>query len=194
MGLFSKKPPQASEKYLFYQTKAARFRKMFVEIKSSIKTKKQVELVYFFEKTSEELKQLLSAAQIEFDDNEIMIGFNSLVTLWSYEKLTSQVFDTGHTYICADVHPLRSKNEALLKSIGEGNKVLFFISFDSPIFMSLEMEKIKKMMEKMGVGENEQIEFKMFTQSLIRDQKKWEEKIENERHASSLEDWIASNT
>jgi preprotein translocase subunit SecA len=64
---------------------------------------------------------------------------------------------------------------------------------DSPIFMKMGGEKLKTLVARLGVREDESISHAMVTRAISNLQSKHDQKVVAERKANSIKDWYQTN-
>lgn len=99
---------------------------------------------------------------------------------------------TGKPVIFLEHHPLKSKEDRLMKDWNAG-KIFVLNSLDEPLFLHFGGEKIVGLVQKMGLKEDEAIEHSLITKSIVNAQQKLEEKVRIEITADSAAEWFRRN-
>jgi len=89
-------------------------------------------------------------------------------------------------------YPMKNKEEQLLEQLGL-NEVIFLTALDEPLLKYFGGEKLTKMMESLGMKEDEAIEHKLITQSIANAQEKIESKVLIEQSTRSQAEWMERN-
>lgn len=129
-----------------------------------------------------------------FDDTiaEVEETFkNSAVTVLNARTIHKAQVE-GSALIFIEHHPMKSKEEAVFNQLGL-TEAIVLTALDEPLLMIFGGEKLIKMMQSLGMNEDEIIEHKMVTQSIANAQEKIEKKIELEQSARSQSEWIERN-
>ena len=103
---------------------------------------------------------------------------------------TSQV--EGLTILFIEHHPMKSKEEIVFKQL-ELKEAIVLTSLDEPLLTKFGSEKLIKIMQGLGMKEDEIIEHKMVGQSIANAQEKIEKKIIVEQTVRSQEEWMKRN-
>ena len=138
-------------------------------------------IFYFFEETGNELRALLDAA-----------GAESVKLLnW---KDTDKANLSDKFYV-AELYPLADPYTSLIKHIRQhkGRSIQTLSHLESPIFMKMGGEKLKTLVARLGIKEEEFISHAMITRAISNLQAKLDQKVVIEREANSIEDWCRSN-
>lgn len=184
--------PQSNVRYKVYLTKIAKYRQLMDYIIEQVNSKKKIHLVAHFDQTYSELVQLLTKAGIDYDEQ---IGRDGSLLLLSKSweiKNRSQLPDGDHFLVSAEIHPMAVREENL-KSIHK-NDMIVFCALDNPFFELFGGDRIRSMMGKLGLKENESIEHPMVSKAIVNAQKKMDKKAVNEKPAYSIREWMNLNT
>ena len=98
----------------------------------------------------------------------------------------------GKTIIFLEHFPMLSKEMALIEN-SNATEFIFLNALDEPIFQLFGGANIQSVMEKMGLGKDEQIEHALISKSIQNIQKKIEGQLIVEHSANSQSDWIRKN-
>jgi preprotein translocase subunit SecA len=168
--------------------------------------------VCFFDNTKEKLSKMFDEQQIKFrnidksfagdinlsTDGEIqLIHSKSLANVYNLKKTNQRSEKLAFSFHFAEHYPMFNKEEAVLHRIDilTENKaeILFYVSLDEAFMRVFGSDKIKVMMQKMGLTETECIEHSFVNKSITNAQKKIEKNIVTESDASSQEEWFRRN-
>ncbi|MEO5562997.1 MAG: hypothetical protein ABIR18_06165, partial [Chitinophagaceae bacterium] len=103
---------------------------------------------------------------------------------------TSQL--AGKKVIAAEHYPLRKKEQELYQKL-DLPEVIIHSALDEPLFDRFGGSKIVQMMKQLGMKEQDSVQHKMITQSIVNAQEKIEKKLGTEHLANSQEEWMAKN-
>jgi hypothetical protein len=138
-------------------------------------------IFYFFEETGRELRALLDAA-----------GAESIKLLnW---KDADKTLIPGNVYV-AELYPLSAPYANLINNLQQQSRisVLTLSHLDSPIFMKMNGEKLKTLVARLGIRDDESISHTMVTRAISNLQSKLDQKVVAEIEANSIEDWYQTN-
>lgn len=166
---------------------------MLMEDLKVITSESEVALIHYFEDTGMELKKLMDKSSLHYKENELVLDANNKITLWSFKNALKQSFSPDTEVICAEVFPTKSATIALLDAQKDASEITFYSSMDSPFFELFGSSRIKEIMVRMGVKQNEKIQHQMIDKSIERAQEKLEKHATNPDIFTSFEDWIAAN-
>lgn len=184
--------PSNEVKYKVYLTKIAKYRQLMDYLIEQLNSEKRIHLVAHFDQTYSELVQLLTKAGIDYDEQ---IGTNGSLLLLSKSweiKNRSQLPDGDHLLVAAEIHPM-SVREEHLKNLHK-NEMVVFCALDNPFFELFGGDRIRTLMGKLGLKENEAIEHPMVAKAIVNAQKKMDKKAVNEKPAYSIREWMNLNT
>ena len=138
-------------------------------------------IFYFFEETGKELEALLNAA-----------GAESIKLINWKDADKTMVSDKAYV---AELYPLSGPYTTLIHNIQQHSKtsIQTLSHLDSPIFMKMGGDKLKTLVARLGIREEESISHAMVTRAISNLQSKITTKVISEREASSAEDWFRSN-
>jgi hypothetical protein len=89
-------------------------------------------------------------------------------------------------------YPMKSKEDHFLEQLSL-KEAVFLTALDEPLLKYFGGEKLIKMMESLGMKDDEPIEHKMITQSIANAQEKIEAKISIEQSTRSQAQWMERN-
>lgn len=98
----------------------------------------------------------------------------------------------GKKIVLLEHHPLRSKEDSLLKDLEEKSFTVYN-SLDEPIFALFGSDRIIDLMKKMGMKEDEAVSHSLISKSVKNAQEKIEKKVTLEIPANSQKEWIGKN-
>lgn len=98
----------------------------------------------------------------------------------------------GKTPVFTEHYPLHSKEIDLIKN-WDAKKIVVYSALDEPLFRHFGSDKIIPMMKMLGMKEDEVIEHKLVTKSIMNGQEKLAEKVDLEQSANSQEEWMKKN-
>jgi hypothetical protein len=119
-----------------------------------------------------------------------------------FQKNTSEVVEikmareATHSYsahssfIFAEHYPLRSKEESLYQQLQLSN-VIVFSSLQEPLFQQFGGDKIIKLMQQLGMKDDELIEHNMISGSIKKAQDKIEERVTIDYSCQSPQEWLS---
>jgi hypothetical protein len=116
---------------------------------------------------------------------------NSAVIVLNARKIHKAQVE-GSAIIFIEHHPMKSKEETVLNQLGL-TEAIVLSALDEPLLMVFGGEKLIKVMQSLGMNEDEIIEHKMVTQSIANAQERIEKKLEIEQSMRSQSDWIEKN-
>jgi hypothetical protein len=120
-----------------------------------------------------------------FKQQNIPAGFYQAREIQHHLLNGKQVYFTEH-------YPLRSKEEELFEKL-QLDEVIIYSSLTEPIFNKFGGDQIIKLMQKLGMGENEAVEHKMISRSIAKAQQKLEKNMLVEQPANGAADWFLRN-
>ena len=94
--------------------------------------------------------------------------------------------------IFTEHHPLHAKEVELI-NLWKQESFTVFNSMDEPFLLAFGGERIARMMRAMGIKEEEAIEHRMISQSILNAQEKIAKKVMSESPASSQAEWMKKN-
>lgn len=144
--------------------------------------KSECAIYYFFEATGKELELLLDAAGpsgVQLIDARSVYGALTL---------PSRGF-------VAELYPITSPYHKLINTLRERKvtDVTLLSHLESPLFFKLGGERIKTLMNSLGLKEDESISHQLITRAIENLQRKLEEKVKTEKPANSIESWLDLN-
>ena len=173
---FSKKPKKVEPSFQVYFTKLAKYQQM---IKLLVEENKSSKLLYFFNKTKEEISELIAAANLT--NCEILDAHTYFNT-------------TPEKVYLVETHPLASVTDKLLSKLHQETDLQCFIGMDELLMKLFGSERLMNLMEKMAMKSDEVISHTLVTSSIKTAQVKLDEKLPkpvDERESPEL--WAHAN-
>lgn len=162
----------------------------------------------FFDETINSLSSLFKAKSINFE----------LVEEYGYAEMNSSIYlfnanfiKTGNKFkdllkrfdkkniqiLFCEHYPLFSKEKEILdkleSQLNKQTETIFYSSLDEPIFLVFEGDRMKDLLQKLGLGKGECIQHPMITNSITNLQKKIESQIRVENKTESYQEWFLRN-
>jgi len=134
--------------------------------------------IAWFDNTIDELESYFSGTGIK----------NSILKA----RTTSKSQIEGRPVVFIEHYPMKSKEQQLLEQLSL-QEAVFLTALDEPLLKYFGGEKLIKLMESLGMKEDEAIEHPMITQSLANAQEKIEAKVSLEQSARSQAEWMDRN-
>jgi|ERR1700741_75032 len=192
MGLFSslfgkKKPFKVHNKvWMLEETK----NKMLAEQLKNSSTKTL--LVSFFDETYKRMETLVAdLPQVK------LMKASDIVQRRKDTDLKIWFSQTDKELLFAEHYPLLREEEEVLQYLAElsGAEVnaQFYISLEDPLIIRFSGDKIKSMMERMGMAAEENLQHTMIDNSIQRAQEKLQEKIPRAIKTNSAAEWFKVN-
>ena len=188
---FSRKPKGPSKTYIAYKSKLAKYRSVMTVLTEKSGTSL---MVYFFEQTAKEVRQLCEVLHLSISEPGISSGGD--ITLISAYDLSKHPLLDFSEIACIEVHPLSGVNVLVEEAFQHktGGQITYYIGMDEPLFEVFGAERILRMMEQMGMEDDEPIAHPMISKSLERGMEKLQKTLVNPRDIrTSPEDWRAAN-
>ena len=98
----------------------------------------------------------------------------------------------GMQVVFIEHHPMKTKEDQLFDQLSLKN-VVFLTAVDEPLLKYFGGEKLIKIMESLGMKEEDPIEHKLITQSIVTAQKKIDAKVLIEQSTRSQSEWMERN-
>lgn len=130
------------------------------------------------------------------DQNGIFL-LDSKVLLSSPSFVFSKVASNNSSFVLLEHYPILEKDKKITKtivSLFNTKDVCFFLSLEDDFFSNFDTGKIKHLAKQIGLMENDILEHKMITKSIIRYQKKISNKVKREISSPfSMKKWMEDN-
>jgi hypothetical protein len=143
------------------------------------KEEKNTAFIFWFDESLRQAETFFAAQTIE-----------PVCLLSTREAGSSRLADKKVVF--AEHYPLRSKEEELYHKLNLGS-VPVYSALNEPLFQRFGAGKIIRVMEQLGVKEDEVIEHKMISKAIRNMQAKMEKKIVMDQVAVSQADWLQKN-
>ncbi len=191
-SFFKSKPKTAKYTYFTYMTTMEKYWN-YIESVKNLLGKESVVLVYYFQDTRAELIKLLESAGIDFEEDAMPYDNKNKASLWNMKRALKQNFDADCRILVAEVFPVWSMTMDFVASQPIEQDIVFYASLDSVFFEVFGGDRLRSLMEKMGLQQNEKIEHSMVTKSIERAQEKLEEQASQPEIDTSIEEWAEIN-
>lgn len=195
-GLFKKKKKEPQLTHYVYLNKAGKFRKMMEHLSNITASGGKTMLVYYFEETGNNLQALLQASGLSYDTQN---SSNASLHLFKSDQLESLLKEKMIQYsnvVVAEIYPMGGRDQVLYNMLIQHFStisIVFYTSTDSLLMELFGGSKIHSMMVNMGLDENEKIEHRMISKSILKAQEKIKKKVLFEKPATSKKKWIELN-
>ncbi|MFL5752744.1 MAG: hypothetical protein ACJ76F_05010 [Bacteroidia bacterium] len=151
---------------------------------------KSILLVSFFEETHSRM-EIFSSAHVK------SLRASDIVQRRKDAELKTWLSQPDQELIFAEHFPFFSEEELVLQYLADlsGAQVSadFYISLDDPIIVAVSGDKVKSLMQRMGVDPEEMIRHSMIDSSIQKAQEKIQEKVAVAVKANSLKEWFRLN-
>ncbi len=155
---------------------------MYRQLMAGLSDGRRSLVVCFFEKTANELKELLNAAQIS--SAKIVLAPVSHKDMNGAEQvLMAEIYPTA-TFYTQTISSLTTAGRPILK---------VFSSLDNPFFSHFGGDKLKTLTARLGMQNDEAIVHPMIDRAIQNAQTKTESRLASERKATSIEEWFSLN-
>jgi preprotein translocase subunit SecA len=206
MWPFKEKPAALHLDDRVWMSKQKKYDHLITDAKFYLEEGKIVILSYFFLDTGTYLAERLKREDIsysvpdvvrpEFDDkiNLVQVESDTLLSKYFLDKLT--LGNREVIILFAEIHPLFKVKKALVESIsplGTHLSYCFYISMDEPLLTHFAGDRMKELITKLQIGEDEMISHHMVSVSIENVQKKIESQVKFELRAYSMEEWFSVN-
>jgi|GEM_PF-1493297 len=207
-NFFKKKTPSVPYQNFIWFGEEAKYEFLMKTLQQLLASKQRVVLLSFFGDTQSKLKEQLQDVKISYQSlekqealssdsylflgnvSESENGLNSLKSLMATQSTDNLRF------IFAEHYPAFKYENQILQKIAKlfpESEIGFYTALREPFFEVFDGERIIKMMQTLGMDENEMINHTMIDKSIIRAQEKIQGKIIQERRATSQKKWLEIN-
>lgn len=205
-SFFGKKTPQILTKMedSIWISTNARFVGLLQEAQTQNKLK-NVWVIYFFERTQHQLKEVFKLAQEPyiFVENKEQVQKNKQILIFSADKF-QEIYETLKTIfakedifiIFAEHYPLNVAEENIAMKTAEITlkaKISAHTDFESMLLKKFGGARILELLKKTGLKESENISHPLVSKAIKEAKKKLSEKVKNEQKGVSEEDWFLKN-
>ncbi len=190
---FSRK--KCAARYLIYLSKILKYKNLIAKFQEGDSSKRVI-LIYFFESSAEDFIKLMMVVGLEVhkvsSQGMLQNGYN-LIDARSAPSLN--ILDSDEVHIL-EIHPIYSLNQLPIKLAEKAGvkEVFYYSGLDESALTVFGSERLTKMMETLGLRDDEAIEHSMVTKSIERGQKKLEAKLGGHKDIqTSPGDWMQQN-
>jgi hypothetical protein len=207
-SLFKKSPPSIAYTDKVWKTEDAATKGMLMMAMMKLQQNQPCLILTFFESEKNRLMTFMNAHELKFILVDEPSGFDDaseakiyLVEAASMSRSTvidflsrnqsrfgPQIYFPSHYPLSGPEHQVLEK----LSAIGFSSFV-FCLSFDDPLLKMFGSESILPLLEKLGLDDNEALEHRMITQSILRAREKVGKKVRQDVQAKSPQEWFALN-
>lgn len=197
--MFGAKDPEPEYKQVVFIDAHNRYKYLIEQAQQQQENNKSVLLLAWFPKTLDDLEFLLNKLDIPY-----VRGFSAsrltqpgicidLAENVMQAAAGSQPLDVA--IVLAEHYPLYDRELSLLRHLQKlsRNQTTIVASMDEPAFELFGGERIRQMMLKMDIKPEEAIEHSMVSSSVKRAQQKLQDKVGQDKPASSQEEWVKLN-
>lgn len=149
-------------------------------------------VITFFTESKNRLVKNLNAES--FSEN--IIPAEKITSGASIQQIKTFLSQQGKLIVLGERHPLSSHEVAVAEKLSENRinlPLIAFAALDDALLQHFGGERVKLMMQRMGMKEDELIEHSMIEKSIENAQKKIAEKIMTESRTKSAEEWFQMN-
>ena len=93
-------------------------------------------------------------------------------------------------------YPVAGPEDRVVEKLRQGTgpvPIVFGLSLEDPLFESLGTDRLKTLMETLGMKEDECIEHTMVSKAISRARKKLEDQAKDERRTATESEWFTRN-
>ena len=205
-GLFKKRPVLPVQSDKIWKSEAEKDIGLVNDISRYVSADQCVVLFYFFEKSKEEIKAVLSNRKMAFSEDIADTSNLYLISAQDIDRssafsnaMTSKFRNDVVQLLFAEHYPTKTLENVLiatLKDMSEENiTITFYLSLESRLMRVFGSERIAKIMDSgmFGLKEGECLEHNMITKSIFRAQVKIEQNLSNEIKCDSQDEWFDKN-
>lgn len=195
-GFFKSKNKEIKSNSRFALTRQGAYEDLIKQISPA---KKPVFVFYYFEESKNYLKELLSKEYFSVQEITNHSGASGSDVCFINARTFNPLFfkfANIKTLYCIDHYPMHSVFSNLLIGLGEIDPAAELITYgglDEPILDMFGGERIRELMQKMGLNQSEIIEHAMISGAMENAQKKIEAKVTVESKANSASEWFKLN-
>lgn len=211
MWLFSKKNTANRIDDKVWITNSKKNNGLITDAKNYIENGKLVLISYFFQNTYELISQILEKENtlpagrlVDYEKilaagsvSQLKINFVAANLFHSQSFIDKLSFDSHEIIILfAEHYPLfKTEKETLgmLNPLGKNTSYGFYVSLDEKLMEIFGGDRIKILLTKLGLTEDEFISHLMVTNAIENAQKKIETKVSSEMKTNSMEEWFSKN-
>ena len=178
-----------------WMTAAIKIQKLLSQIEEG----KPIIIVSSFEKSLDELqsinptlKKLEALSDFSINAGPWLINSKLILETTSFQQAITdevQIIFTEH-------YPMPEKDSEIIAktaAVFNNTKINFYISLEDPLMRLFNSDKLISMMKSLGLAEDDVIEHKMISKSIVNAQKKMAKKVSFEQHYDDEEAWYRMN-
>lgn len=189
-NFFKKKPAGPQRRYVAYMTHLQKYRAVIHRL---VDQSEPALLIYFFEQTASQIKQLCAAMDLTCGQlpNDITGCKVVLADGFGLQNLTASHWTQVE---CIEVFPLLRMQQAVSEAFAHLPEITFHIGLDEPLMAPFGVERIRGLLDKMGMDESESLEHAMISKSLERAMQQLEAKpLPQPLLRTSPSEWLRVN-
>jgi hypothetical protein len=203
-SLFKKAVFTTSDKV--WMTKDECFKGLTTEALKAITRKEMPIVISFFDDAAEEVKDYFKKQGVPYFDWKIesfgesndqnVVYCTQADEIEHLLKNNSRIAKLPLCFLLTGHHPIIATEDRLLNSIHaltSASSFLFFLSFNSPLMEVFGVDKMKSLMQTMGMKQDECVEHAMITKSITRAREKIGQSLKNEIRTRNEREWYQSN-
>jgi len=174
-SLFNKKDRSVKVKDIIWMNSTAKWQ----GVVDLWKKNENTVFIFWFDETLQQAQRIISG--------EITGNINLFTT-----KEIHYQFIENKSFVFTEHYPLKKKEQELFQSL-HLEEVKVFSALDEPLFRKFGSDKIVRLMQQIGMKENESIEHNMITKAVQNVQEKIAKQVGFEQSAQSQDHWIEKN-
>jgi hypothetical protein len=204
-SLFKKKEaPLIAAENRIWMNKKVRFAGIYQHF-SEAQATQLVILITFFPDTASEIETLVKTSEKSFKKIELTSDLQATENIWlitsenflTYgEEIKKVLAKRNFTVIFPEHYPISAEEDKILRIISDitfKTKVTFYADLDEEFFKLFGGERIKEMMIKLGLKEEETVSHNMVSKSLRNAQQKIAEHTKIDQKSRSQAEWFSKN-
>ncbi len=191
-NLFSKKPKPRQLKHIAYISKVAKYKNVLQQFKADA-DQQHVLIVYFFDQTKAEILQLSKALNIQISEDLGVISSPGYVLL-SGHALSGLGYIKADKVILIEAHPMLSVQREVVEHFDKSVETICYIGLDEAVIDIFGGDRVRNMMQKMAVSEDEAIAHQMIDTAITKAQEKLQKELVNHQDIRTSQDaWRKAN-
>jgi hypothetical protein len=186
-----------------WKTRQACLKGISTEALNAVKNQEIPVVFFFFDDAKKDLVQFMTDHKIPFaamdEDPQIegtIILADALSILHSTNWLLNRSKKSKLSFLFLGHYPLPGPEDRVLeklKPFQPTGRVLFYLSLEDALLANFGGDRIRPLMESLGMDEDECVEHAMINKAIFNARKKLEEKITAEMKTRSEKDWFIKN-
>jgi len=204
MWPFSKKSPVHKLDDKVWMSFEKKYSNLLADAKKQADEGQLVFLACYFSDTSKYIAQILDGSKITYVKTQDGGSFeHGKINLIDADAFQSKIFvdklalvNPEILILFAEHYPLSSVEKEIFDNLGAVDKAIsysFYLSLDEPLFMMFGAERIRGLMDKMGMEKDEMISHPFISNAILNAQKKIESKVNTEIKSDSMKEWYEKN-